>query len=265
MDTINLDILRFIRENPGTSRASILEAFHISEYRLNRALRGLKREYPDMAFPWSHEHGMWLVQLDRSCCLGMEWSERRNDGYVQCHAGPTFSDGKCYEHSSCESPEMIAFLRKLSYCLGPREPNPMNLLTLGIVQIEEFYEALKRITPLTGSEFTARYRLVQIFASAYTTIKWKRRKREEYSEFRIPPEFAQRHRDSSINPFEFSLKKLFALLDIPPTATRDETLKAWKMLARLYHPDSFGGIGNEEKMKELNLAKERIFKLRRWD
>jgi hypothetical protein len=141
----------------------------------------------------------------------------------------------------------------------------MNLLTLGILRIEEFYEALKRITPLTSSEFTARYRLVQIFASAYTTIKWKRRKREEYSEFRIPPEFAQRHRESSINPFEFSLKKLFALLDILPTATRDETLKAWKRLARLYHPDSFGRIGNEEKMKELNLAKERIFKIRRWD
>jgi DnaJ-class molecular chaperone len=106
---------------------------------------------------------------------------------------------------------------------------------------------------------------VQIFASAYNTIKWKRRKRREYSDFRIPPEFAQRHRESSINPFEFSLKKLFALLDIAPTATRDETLKAWKRLARLYHPDSFGGIGNEEKMKELNLAKERIFKIRRWD
>ncbi len=265
MDTINLNILTFIRENPGTSRTSILEAFHISEYRLNRALRGLKREHPDIAFPCSHGHGLWVVRLDRSLCLGMEWSAEENGGYVQCNATPTFSDGKCYEHSSCESPEMIGFLRKLSYCMGPREPNPINLLTLGIVQIEELYEALKRITPLTSSEFRARYRLIQMFASAYTTIKWKRRKRTEYSEYHIPPEFAERHRESYINPFEFSLKKLFALFDIPSTATRDETLKAWKKLARLYHPDSFGGIGDEEKMKELNLAKERIFKIRRWD
>ena len=265
MDTINLNILRFIRENPGTSKLSVTEAFHISEYRLNRALRGLKREFPDIAFPWSHEHGLWLVQLDRSRCLGMVWSEKGNDGYLQCLEGPTFSDGRCYTHSLCESPEMIAFLRKLSYCLGPREPSPTNLLTLGIVQIEEFFEALKRITPLTSSEFRARHRLIQIFASACATIKWKRQKRMEYSEFRIPPEFAKRHRDSSINPFEFSLKKLFSLLEIPPTATRNETLKAWKRLARLYHPDSFGGIGDEERMKALNLAKERIFKIRRWD
>ena len=74
MDAINLDILGFIRENPGTSRASILEAFHISEYRLNRALRGLKREYPDMAFPWSHEHGMWLVQHGSTPSDGSGWS-----------------------------------------------------------------------------------------------------------------------------------------------------------------------------------------------
>ena len=78
MDTINLNILRFIRENPGTSKLSVSEAFHISEYRLNRALRGLKREFPDIAFPWSHEHGLWLVQLDRSL-LSWEWYGRKKE------------------------------------------------------------------------------------------------------------------------------------------------------------------------------------------
>ena len=38
---------------------------------------------------------------------------------------------------------------------------------------------------------------------------------------------------------------------------------AWKRLAKRCHPDREGG--DEEKMKAVNLAKERIFRLRRWD
>ncbi len=265
MDTINIQILRFIREHPGTLKPVILKNFRLTDYRFNRALRKLEREFQDIAFPRSDDHGVWVVKLDRSRCLGMEWSRKHDSGYSQCKGVPTFSDRKCYDHSSCESPEMIAFVRKLTYSLGPIEPNPINLLTLGIVQLEELYEILRRITPLTRHEFVFRSRLVQIFASAYATLKLKRHRRSEYSEFRIPPEFAQRHWESSINPFEYSLRRLFALLEVPTSATREQTLKAWKRLARLYHPDSTGRIGNEEKMKEQNMAKDRIFRIRRWD
>ena len=80
---------------------------------------------------------------------------------------------------------------------------------------------------------------------------------------RIPPEFEERHRRSSINTYEYSLKKYFILLEVSESASRDDVLKAWRKMARRYHPDAEGG--DEEMMKHVNLAKERIFRLRRWD
>jgi DnaJ-domain-containing protein 1 len=79
----------------------------------------------------------------------------------------------------------------------------------------------------------------------------------------LPPEFAARHRQSSINPFEYGLKKHFDTLGISSEAKRDDVLKAWRRLARKYHPDA--KRGSEEKMKAINLAKERIFRIRKWD
>jgi hypothetical protein len=265
MKTINLQILHFIREKPGTLRRSLLEIFNLTEYRLNRVLRNLQREFPDLVFPWSNDHGVWALELDRSRCLGVNWLGQSSGGYSQCQGEPGYADGRCYEHSECESPEMIAFMRRVAYLLGPIEPNPMNLMSLGIVQVEELFETLRRITPLTKSEFHSRYRLVKIFGSAYATLKWKKRRRPKFSDFRLPPEFEARHRSSSINPFEYSLKKLFSMLDIPTTSSREQTLRAWKRLARLHHPDAQGGKGNEDRMKELNMAKDRIFRIRRWD
>jgi len=265
MKPANLNILHFIREKPGTLRRTLLETFDLTEYRFNRILRNLQREFPDLIFPWSDDHGVWAVELDRSRCLGVNWLGPLSGGYSQCIEEPGFADGRCHEHSECESPEMIAFMRRLAYLLGPTEPNPMNLMSLGIVQIEELFETLKRITPLTNFEFHSRYRLVKIFASAHATLKWKKRRREKFSDFRIPPEFEARHRSSSINPFEYSLKSLFSMLEIPTNSNREQTLKAWKRLARLHHPDAQGGEGNEDRMKELNMAKDRIFRIRRWD
>ena len=265
MDAVNLNILQFIKDHPGAPKSVISRMFSLSDYRLNKALRGLEREFRDIAFPWSHDNGVWLVKVDRSRCLGMVWRDAGNDGYSQCKESPAFPDGMCYEHSSYESPEMTAFVRKLAYILGPREPNPLNLLTLGPVQLEELYEIIRRITPLTEAESKTRLRFTRAFVSACATIKWKRRRHSNYSEFHVPPGFAERMKGSSINPFEYSLKKLFALLGIPSTSTREDTLKAWKRLARRYHPDAPDGIGNEEKMKELNIAKDRIFRIRRWD
>ncbi|MGC8659746.1 MAG: DnaJ domain-containing protein [Desulfomonilaceae bacterium] len=265
MDIINSKILQFIKDNPGAPKSVISSMFNLSDYRFNRALRYIEREFGDIAFSSSNEHGVWVVKIDRGRCLGMIWRDSGNDGYFQCEESPEFPDGMCYEHSTCESPEMTAFVRKLSYVLGPREPNPLNLLTLGPVQLEELFEIVRRITPLTKAEYQTRLRLTRAFASACATIKWKRRRGPNSSEFRMPPGFEERLKGSSINPFEYSLKKLFALLEIPSTSTREETLQAWKRLARRYHPDASHGIGNEEKMKELNIAKDKIFRIRRWN
>jgi hypothetical protein len=265
MDPTKLQIVEFIQERPGTLKRVISEYFGLTEYRLNRVLRNLESEFKDIAFPWSHEHGVWLVKLDQSRCLGMDWMGIHNHGYTQCPGAPEFSDGRCYEHSGCESLEMVAFGRKLAYCLGPGDPNPQTIMSLGIIRFEELYETLKKITPLTKLEFEAKMKLARMFATAYATLIWKQRMRERSADFRIPPEFEARHRASSINPFEYSLKKLFALLEITPDSTREETLKAWKRLAREHHPDVHEGEGDEEKMKQVNMAKEKIFRIRRWD
>ncbi len=59
----------------------------------------------------------------------------------------------------------------------------------------------------------------------------------------------------------------YQILGIPRTASDDEIKKAYRTLARKYHPDNFAGsaaqaAGAEEKMKEINAAYEEIQKLR---
>ena len=80
---------------------------------------------------------------------------------------------------------------------------------------------------------------------------------------RIPPEFFERHRRSSGNTFDYALKKHFLVLEVASDATRQQVLNAWRRLARRHHPDAAGG--DEERMKAINLAKERIFRIKRWD
>ncbi len=266
MDQTLLQIMNFVQSRPGTCKAGICRNFGLSEYRLNRAFRNLTREFPDITFVSSHEHGVWFLELDPSRCLGIDWSDGAREGFFQCQKSPKFSDGRCYEHSLIQSSEMIAFGRKLSYCLGPMEPNARNILSLGMTLIEELREVLIRISPLTKFEFESRSSLVRMFNSAYATLKLRERVRNQRSEdFHWNPEFEARHRASSINPFEYSLRKLFAILGIDSDSSKEDTLRAWKRLARIYHPDTSKDDGDEEKMKEINMAKDRIFRIRRWD
>lgn len=87
--------------------------------------------------------------------------------------------------------------------------------------------------------------------------------RRHRTEQRIPPEFFDRNRTASSRPMEFSFKRYFIVLEVSPKATKEEVLRAWRKLARQHHPDVEGG--DEEKMKEVNDAKDRIFRIRRWD
>lgn len=266
MDQTLRQIMEFIQSRPGTCISAICRNFGLSEYRLNRAMRKLEREFHGISFVSSREHGVWFLELDPCKCLGLEWSGAGSGGFFQCKSAPDFSDGRCYEHSTVQSPEMISFGRKLSYCIGPMDPNPGNIMALGMTTLEELRGILMRISPLTKLECEFRADLLRMFNSAYYTLKLKERIRNHRpTDFRWNPEFEARHRASSVNPFEYSLRKLFSLLGIASDASRDETLKAWKKLARVYHPDASGNGGDEEKMKELNMAKDRIFRIRRWD
>ena len=57
----------------------------------------------------------------------------------------------------------------------------------------------------------------------------------------------------SVNPAHQSL---YELLDIPPDATKDEIMKAYRQQALKYHPDKSLDDRTEEWMKYLNEAKE---------
>ena len=56
----------------------------------------------------------------------------------------------------------------------------------------------------------------------------------------------------------------YEVLGVPRTASADEIKKAYRALAKQYHPDNFTDAGQraraEEKMKEINAAYERIQK-----
>jgi uncharacterized membrane protein len=55
------------------------------------------------------------------------------------------------------------------------------------------------------------------------------------------------------------------LMGIDSDSSKEDTFRAWKRLERIYHPDTSKDDGDEEKMKEINMAKDRIFRIRRWD
>ncbi len=58
------------------------------------------------------------------------------------------------------------------------------------------------------------------------------------------------------------MKDPYSVLGVPRTATDDEIKKAWRELARKYHPDNYAGTDladvAEEKMKEINEAYEAV-------
>jgi len=259
-------VLQFILENPGSLKSVISEAFRLSDYRLHRVFRHINRELDGCCLRHDATNGVWVVNIDSGMCLGHEWVGAGNGGYRQCHEQPLFSDGRCYKHSEFENPELTAFKRRLTYLIGPCDPNPWHLTQMSLDAVEELFQTLRRISPMTQKDFDERIRLLKVIISARAWLKWKDLMRQRGAGNRVPPEFEQRHRSSSVNTFEYSIRKYYVILEISPDSTKEEALRAWKRLAKLYHPDSSAGkASDEEKMKEINYAKDRIFRFRRWD
>jgi len=256
-------VLICVIEQPGVSRRRLCDMFDLSDYRLNRVFRHLERDFTEKTIVHHPDHGVWLVDLDPERCSGMNWTGAEAGGYQQCLAPGELADGCCYAHSQYENPEMVAFLRKLAYLVGPAEPTAHRIFQLSITEVEALVDRLANISPLTLKDARNKAKYSQILKAGLAMLRWRLQRRRAGSDSWIPPEFRHRHARSSVNPFEYSLKKYFELLQVPTDAAKQEVLKAWKKLCRRFHPDMEGG--DEDKMKQINLAKERIFKIRRWD
>jgi hypothetical protein len=262
---MNLDrsVLAIIMDQPGTSRQALCRMFDLSDYRLNRVFRHIERQLSGRTIAHDKVHGVWVVTIDQHRCSGLDWVGAHAGGYVQCSRSREFPDGRCFNHSRYESPEMVAFGRRLAYLAGPAEPTPHALCELPLTVLEELVATLIPIEPMTQQDVTNKARWLTLVKAALANLRWKDLMRRRRMERRIPFEFEARHRMSSGNTYEYSLKKYFVLLEVSIDATREQVLKAWKRLARQYHPDADGG--DEERMKAINSAKERIFRVRRWD
>jgi hypothetical protein len=256
-------VFKTILEQPGTSKKRIARLFGLSSYRLHRVFRHIERDLQGRTLVHHDENGVWVVEMDPGRCMGTRWSGAPGRGYSQCSKDPEFPDRRCYDHSECENPEMVAFKRKLDHLVGPAEPTAFHLSHLTIEIVENLIGALKRIAPLTLRDHVGKNRFLGLLEAALKTLKWKDQMRQRRSRDRIPPEFFERHRRSSGKTFEYSLRKHFLILEVATDATREQVLNAWRKLARRHHPDTIGG--DEERMKAINLAKDKIFRIRRWD
>jgi DnaJ-domain-containing protein 1 len=257
-------ILELILDQPGTPRETLCRLFDLTDYRLSRVFRHIERDLAKRTLVHHKENGCWIIDIDASRCSGTEWLGLGSGGYVQCSRAPKFPDGCCYEHTQYENPEMVAFQRLLSCLVGPAEPTSHSLCQLSLHRVEELLTTLEQVAPASRKDEVTKRKLLAMMSAARAALRWRdemRRRRTE--ERRIPPEFEERHRRSSINTYEYSIKKLFIVLEVSESASREDVLKAWRKMARRYHPDAEGG--DEEMMKTINLAKEKIFRIRRWD
>ena len=209
------------------------------------------------------ENGVWVLEMDPHKCMGTCWLGPLDGGYGQCPNKPEFPDRRCYGHSECQNPEMVAFKRKLGYLAGPAEPSAFHLSHLTLAIVENLIESAKRIVPLTLKDQTEKKKFLGLLEAALKMLRWKDQMRRRRSQDRIPLEFFERHRRSSGSTFEYSLGKHFVVLEVPANAPRQQVLRAWRRLARRHHPDNPGG--DEERMKAINLAKEKIFRIKKWD
>jgi hypothetical protein len=262
--TVQKKILELILRHPGTSKQKLSKDFDLSAYRLHRVFRQIERDLVDSVLIHHQENGVWIVKLDREKCLGMDWWDT-SDGccYRQCEKSPRFPDNRCYEHSDWESPEMVAFKRRLDFLVRPCEPSPFLLGQLTLTIIDDMIDRIRRISPETLKDEKNGQRFYSMLKSAKAVLKWKDMMRRRRTEQRIPPEFFERHRTAPGRRPDFGLKRFFLILEVAPNSTREEVIKAWRKLARQHHPDAEGG--DEEKMKEVNDAKDRIFRIKRWD
>ena len=255
------EVLKSILEHPGISREECSRRFQLSGYRLNRVLRQIARHLPEHTIVNNDARGVWIIPLDPTKCQGVQWRGIKKGGYKQCENSPEFNDRCCFEHSHCENPEIVAFCRQIAYLAGPVEPSALSIGQLSFRIVGELYHELNAIQPLTRKDMNTKERLLNIILTAKRFLEWKERIRRAQRSW-IPPELFRRHAASSINPFEYSLKKHFAVLEVATDATREQVMKAWRTLAQRYHPDT--GHGDEEMMKIVNKAKERIFIVRGW-
>jgi DnaJ-domain-containing protein 1 len=256
-------ILQLIVDQPGASTERLCRVFHLTEYRLKRVFRHIEADLRGKTIVHDTDHGVWIVEVDPERCLGINWASNHGGGYVQCEREPEFPDGRCWRHSGWENAEMVAFERQLGYLAGPCEANPYTLSQLTIEQVEKLIKTLNLIAPTTFMQQERKKIFMAILLPALAILRWKDQMRRRRMGQRIPPEFAERHRRSSINIFEFSLKRHFQALELSSDSTKEQVLKAWRKLARRYHPDTLDG--DEERMKAINLAKEEIFRIRGWD
>jgi hypothetical protein len=253
-----------ISREPGIGSRELAERFRVSSYRLNRILRRLERSLRGQVLVRDKDdRGVWIVDVDDSLCLDVVWLTEGKGIYRQCPETPEFPDGRCADHSRWEDPEMVAFERELSYLAGPGKPTAFNLGHLGITRLTELESRLQAVEPKTSRDGKTKETLTTAIRAALGFLRWKQRFGRDRADGGIPFEFFRRHRESSGNSFEFGIGKEYAVLEVPADAPRDAVLSAWKRLAKRYHPD--GGSGDEEKMKALNLAKDKIFRIRRWD
>jgi DnaJ-domain-containing protein 1 len=262
--TLQQQILKMILEKPGTPVKVFSRLFDLTDYRLSRMFRHIQRELCDQTLVRHEDNGVWIVDLDPSRCHTMEWSGSQRRGYVQCRSEIEFSDQRCYEHTQYENPEMVAFKRLLTYLVGPAEPSTRTLSQLSLTEVEELLDALQRIAPMSRRDQVTKRELLAIILAANAHLRWRDEMRRRHYQYNwIPPEFEERHRRSSGNTYEYSLKRHYVVLEVTEDATKEEVVKAWRKLARRYHPDAHGG--DEERMKAINLAKEKIFRIKRWD
>jgi hypothetical protein len=259
--TLYEQIVQLILDRPGISKDCLCESFELSPYRLNRTLRVIERDLTTGRVI-HFEQGVWIIRIDYNKCLGiLRDTEAGTVG--QCGRSPEFPDGRCYEHSESENSEMVAVLQRIRALIGPADPSAYLIGQLPVETVEGLLRRLVYLRPIHRNDSRRRERMIKIVRSALAFLRWKEAMRRQRRGPEIPREFWERHKNSSINPFEFSVKKCFLTLELTPEAAREEVLKAWRRLARKYHPDH--GHGDEERMKSINVAKERIFRIKRWD
>ncbi|MGB9616083.1 MAG: DnaJ domain-containing protein [Desulfomonilaceae bacterium] len=263
--TLEEKVFRAIHERPGSSMEWFGEQFGLSLYRLRRVFRRIQRDLEDAVVVQDPDRGVWIVELDASLCSGVNWVGEDQGGFRQCSDSVLFPDGRCYEHSRYECAEMAALSRRLHFLTGPKDPSVQTLAESAVETLQELLHTLEGIQPATRRDWRNKVRFQRLLMSAVAFKDWKRRMAALSEDDEIPYELRRRHRNSSGSPYEFALRKYFVLLRVPVDAAKEEVLKAWKKLALLYHPDVQGEDGDEEMMKAVNEAKEKIFHLRGWD
>jgi hypothetical protein len=258
-------IHKILQEKPGTSKQWIADAFGLSTYRLNKVFRCIERDLNGVCIAHEPGKGLWLVEFDPANCSGMVWVGVNEGGFRQCGETALLPDGRCYSHSQYECAEMVALARRINYLAGPGEPCVRSLSMIAEHILQELLADLGEIRPVTLVDQRNRTKFHRILSGALSFRQWKQLNRKQSVENEIPFEFMNRQRNSYRNYFQVMLRKYFLLLRIPDDSGKEEVLKAWKKLALLYHPDLHGEDGDEDMMKSINEAKDRIFSVKGWD